>query len=1077
VSRAEQERWGRLDTLFDAAIDLEPAARAAFLDAECSDDAALRREVAELLAVADVAESELAGLAARAGVPRFPDAADPHDPGSEAALPDTAFGPYRLVRVIAHGGMGSVYLAERADGLFEKLVAIKLLPAHGTPEAGARFIEERRILAGLEHPGIARLIDAGLTDEGVPYLIMELVDGEPIDTWCDSRLLTVDARLGIFLEVCDAVAFAHDRHVVHRDIKPANILVDERGHVKLLDFGIAQAPDEELRTDDERDRRSGPLTPGYASPEQLRGEAMGPASDIYQLGLLLYRLLTGRAPYALTGRALDEVRRIIEEEAPRPLAQQATTEPAGDGEPTAAERAALRGTTPNALKARLETDLDAVVSCALQKRPDLRYGSVGAMAAAVALCRREKRDISTAANRRFGRRRLLAAALVAALAGGAALWNRGPPAGIEPGTAILTLPFTVHGDPRLDYLATGIVTILSATFDGAGPIRSADPYVVLAAVDRDPGVLTAPESAALLAARMGAAFYVAGDVVAVGDRVRITARVQRLSTRAPPGASFVVEGNAAEALQLVDRLAVRILEYLLPREHTRAAARTTTSIPALKQFLTGEEHYRRGRYLDAADAFAAAGQLDTLFALAHHRLSLAAEWGGIVGLYGESASESALRHRDRLPAREAMLVTAHRFYRLHQDEDAESAYATLLQRYPDSVEGWYELGELLFHRGPASGRGIGHARPAFERTLQLDPDHIQAIVHLARIAAAERSIGELRSLVERYVAHSAAHQARSVELRTLLVLSVGDPEGAKEINRALGSDSDGRRWLTAVRAAIYTGDAAAALALVQPMFAQARHSAADVQALGLYTAAQLELARGRPEAARAHLPRLRLLRPGAAAMLRAQIALYPLLTADADELHAAARELHAVRNTALQNSPHQIVTPATGADMTSYLLGRLALAADDSVQALRFIAELDSSRNLAAPGLKRELRSRLLHMNGVAPLALALLESAPPDRYTTGTTLGMVQHDSRYHRAVLLAEVGRPREAVAWLDSFVEDYPFVIAHLPATLLLRARLHAELDEDRHAREYARRFTAMFADAEPELRHLLDGTPSP
>jgi serine/threonine protein kinase/tetratricopeptide (TPR) repeat protein len=1076
VSRAEQERWARLSSLFSRAVELEPAARAAFLDGECSDDAALRGEVAELLAVADGAEAELAGLAARAGVPRFPDATDPHDTGrSEPALPDTAFGPYRLVRVIAHGGMGSVYLAERADGLFEKLVAIKLLPAHGTPGARARFIEERQILAGLEHPGIARLIDAGLTDEGVPYLIMELVDGEPIDAWCDSRRLTVDARLGIFLEVCDAVAFAHERRVVHRDIKPANILVDERGRVKLLDFGIAQAPDEELRTAAARDRGPGPLTPGYASPEQLRGEPMGPASDTYQLGLLLYRLLTGRAPYALTGHALAEVRRIIEEDTPRPLAQQATTEPAGAGGPTAAERAALRGTTPDALKARLETDLDAVVSCALQKRPELRYGSVTALAAAVARCRGETRDVSTAVSRRSGRRRLLAAALVAVLAGGAALWTPRPPAVVEPGAAILTLPFTVLGDPQLDYLATGIVTILSATFDGAGPIRSADPYVVLAALDRDSGILAAPQSAALLAARMGAAFYVSGDVVAVGDRVRITARVHRPSARAPPGRFFVVEGDPAEALQLVDRLAVGILEYLLPRAHSRVAARTTASIPALKQFLAGEEHYRRGRYAEAAEAFAAAGQLDTLFALAHHRLSMAAEWGGTIGLYGESASESALRHRDRLPAREAMLVTAHRFYRLHQDESAEHAYTALLHRFPDSVEGWYELGELHFHRGPASGKGIGHARPAFERTLQLDPHHIQAIVHLARIAAAERSIDELRTLVERYLAHSAAHEARSVELRALLVLSVGDPEGVKEINRALGADSENRRWLTAVRAAIYTGDAAAALALVQPMYA--RHQPADVQAIGRYTAAQLELARGRPEAARAHLPRLGQLRPGTAAMLRAQIALYPLLPADPNEVRAAARELHAARMATLHHGPWLVATPATAADMNSYLLGRLALAVDDSLQALRHIAELDSSRNAAAPGYARQLRSRLIHMNGDAPLALALLEVPGPDRYTTGTTLGLVQHDARYQRAVLLAEVGRPREAVAWLDSFVEDYPFVIAHLPATLLLRAGLHAELDEVRHAHEFARRFAAMFADAEPELRHLMAGMPRP
>src|SRR5690606_15593938 len=204
---------------------------------------------------------------------------------------DRRIGPYRLVQRIGEGGMGTVYRAARADGQFEHEVALKLIHRNAdTAERQRRFLTERQILARLHHPHIARLYDGGVTDEGAPYFAMEYVEGQPIDAYCDTQRLPVEARLDLFTQVCDAVQYAHRNLVVHRDLKPGNILVTQHGRVKLLDFGIAKLLDDDA---DFTTQTAMPMTPAYASPEQMGGGTITTASDVYQLGVVLYELLTG----------------------------------------------------------------------------------------------------------------------------------------------------------------------------------------------------------------------------------------------------------------------------------------------------------------------------------------------------------------------------------------------------------------------------------------------------------------------------------------------------------------------------------------------------------------------------------------------------------------------------------------------------------------------------------------------------------------------------------------------------------------------------------------------------------------
>jgi serine/threonine-protein kinase len=351
VSSSPNERFQRVDTIFDAVIDLPTEFQAAFIDQACGDDDELRAEVLDLVRAYHQADSFLEAPAAAIAAPILEAAAALSGP-----IPDR-IGAFRIVREIGRGGMGRVFLGERADGDFEQRVALKLIQ-HGAPGIVRRFVEERRILALLEHPGIARLIDGGITANGLPYFAMELVEGEPIDRYCESRNLTIDQRVDLFIDVCDAVSYAHQRLIIHRDLKPSNILVTADGQVKLLDFGIAKLLGRQQSASDLTRTEYQALTPEFAAPEQVRGESVSTATDVYSLGVLLYLLLTGQRPYDLRGKSPGEIERIIGDEIP---AKPSTCAPAH-------------------VQRELRGDLDLIVMTALQKPEARRYQSPAAFA-------------------------------------------------------------------------------------------------------------------------------------------------------------------------------------------------------------------------------------------------------------------------------------------------------------------------------------------------------------------------------------------------------------------------------------------------------------------------------------------------------------------------------------------------------------------------------------------------------------------------------------------------------------------------------------------------------------------------
>ena len=379
----EVEDWRRLADRFDRAIaDPEQAARiVAELEAE---DPALGRELAELLAEAEGAVEAtgdpLAGIVGRASewLSRGPEGAALSGLAEGAA---GSVGPYRLIRELGRGGLGTVYLATREEEGFPLEVALKMVDRRfASRRDRERLIEERRILATLNHPNIARVFDAGTAADGTPYFVLERIEGEPIDAHCDRLKLLVEQRIELFLGVCDAVAYAHRRLVIHRDIKPSNILVSAEGVPKLLDFGLAKVLDDDREGLTQAGERL--LTPEYASPEQLSGEALTTATDLYSLGALLFVLLTGRPVFALRGLSAAEMeRQVCRVPPPEASVVAGETAPSADGTEGRSERAAaLRGTTPARLSRRLRGDLDTILAKALRKEPHRRYTSVEQLA-------------------------------------------------------------------------------------------------------------------------------------------------------------------------------------------------------------------------------------------------------------------------------------------------------------------------------------------------------------------------------------------------------------------------------------------------------------------------------------------------------------------------------------------------------------------------------------------------------------------------------------------------------------------------------------------------------------------------
>jgi serine/threonine protein kinase/tetratricopeptide (TPR) repeat protein len=714
------DRWERLNEIFHAALALDAADRAALLDSACAGDQPLRTEVERLIAAHERA-GRFIELPAIASGDEWPDA----EP--DAPLPGRRFGPYGIVREIGRGGMGAVYLAERADGQYQQRAAIKLIKrGMDTDLVLRRFRAERQILASLEHPNIARLLDGGTADDGRPYLVMEYVEGEPIDQYADARRLSIAERLRLFLQVCGAVAYAHGRRVVHRDIKPVNIMVSPDGVPKLLDFGISKVlePDREEPTASITGFRL--LTPEYASPEQIDGRHATPASDVYSLGVVLYELLTGRSPYRPRSRdPLDVVEAVRTTDPQRPSTAVVLAGPAAAASPRRPglerDRAAATGSvSTDRLGRQLRGDLDTIVLTALQKDPLRRYAAVELLAQDI---RRHLDGLPVLAQRdsiwyrggkflRRNRPTVVAATLVGVVvlllgigfvALRAAAARREGPSLVASGVfasrdRILVADFADHaGDPAL---AAALTDAFRDDLTQSPFVRVLSPRQVratLVQMERSADLALDDSLAREVAVRGNVTAIVTGSVTKVAGSYTLSSQLVSAARGDMLAAFREIAADSGDVIGAVDRLSKRMRQKMgeaLPsiRATPPLEQVTTSSLSALRAYSEGVRVINAGDRARGVKLLEAAVALDTGFASAYRVLGVT--YGDMVERGRASAAiEHAIANQARLPFYERNhAIATHAYNTLGDYQAAIDAYHRILERYPDDVRALNNLG-------------------------------------------------------------------------------------------------------------------------------------------------------------------------------------------------------------------------------------------------------------------------------------------------------------------------------------------------------------------------------------------------
>jgi eukaryotic-like serine/threonine-protein kinase len=656
-------------------------------------------------------------------------------------------GQYVLVRALGRGGMATVFLA--TDLKHDRPVAFKVLHPDLAQSLGAkRFQREIRLAARLQHPHILTVHDSGAT-AGHLWFTMPFVEGESLrDRLRRERQLSLDDALRITRQAAQALHYAHEHGVVHRDIKPENLLLTSDGNTLVADFGIARALG--VGGDDDSLTQTGMSvgTPAYMSPEQATGDrALDARSDIYSLASVLYEMLAGEQPY--TGPTIQAIlMKRLSEPVPRVRSGRPSVPEAVDaviGKALAVVPADRYGTAAQFAQALEQAATTTSGSTHAAAPPATTQGAIAQAGAAQAgMAQATTVPASspivpgatapapaapTAPAPHPARRRLalaLAAAVVLAAAAVGVWMFRPKPVAAPSANHLAVLPFAVHGGGRLDFLAQGMVDLLSRNLDGAGDIRSVNGATVLAAAHADGGVADLEEGRRL-ARRLGAGLYVLGSVSAIGNQVRIEAS---LYDGAPPQPAMVsqasVSGDTTKLFELVDRLAADLMvrqgkgvgAHLL-----QTAATTTQSLPALKAYLDAEGQLRRGQFDSSLAGFQQAVQLDSTFALAYYRLAVAAAWSSRLGLIRPN-TERAVHLADRLSERDRRLLQSFAALADGKPDDAESGYRGILQDYPDDLEAQWQLATTLNVYNPLRGRPIAEAAPVFEGVVKLDPEFL-----------------------------------------------------------------------------------------------------------------------------------------------------------------------------------------------------------------------------------------------------------------------------------------------------------------------------------------------------------------
>jgi serine/threonine protein kinase/Tfp pilus assembly protein PilF len=806
------EKWDQVKELFTLALERDPAERSGFLRQACGGDDALRTEIESLLSSFDGAATFLEDCPAADLL-----SAQPSPAGRR-------IGAYRIIREIGQGGMAVVYLGERDDQNYRKRVAIKMVkPGIDSEQILQRFRNERQTLAALDHSNIVKLLDGGSSEDGSPYLVMEYVEGLPIDEYCDRNQLPIDDRLRLFREVCSAVQYAHENLVIHRDLKPANILIAKGGVPRLLDFGIAKLLNPECFQTPLITRTNWrPMTPEYASPEQIRGQAITAASDVYSLGVLLFALLTGHRPYRSAGQSLLEMERLVcEDEPERPSAviYRREEKVSRDGDlPTAITPELVsnqRGLQPAELQRRLRGDLDTIVMKALRKESNRRYGSVAEFSQDLeryltGVPVRARKSTAAYRSARFLHRHeesLAAALLVLGIVAGIAAWEvhrlsrqsaalpeaRNTLAQARRSVAILGFK-NLSDHPDTAWLSTALSEILT-THLAAGEELRIIPNEIVARSKIDLSLpdaeSIAPETMEKLRKNLGNDFAILGSYLDSGKegdgKIRLDLRIQD-AANGRTIATVSETGDEAQLVDLVSRTGARLRERLglskvSSLESQEIEASVASNPEAIRLYSQGLAKLRAFDALSAQNLLTRAVAADRSYPLAHS--ALATVW--LTLGYDSKAQQEAKLAVDASGAlsREDHLRVEALYYETSKNwPKAIETYANLCNLFPDNLE--YGLALARAQSSGGKGKNALSTLAALARVSAHAKDDPRIDLAISEAASSLEDDTLRRDAAERAAAKAAQQdakwlvaRARNLECRALA--NLGENEKAKTV--------------------------------------------------------------------------------------------------------------------------------------------------------------------------------------------------------------------------------------------------------------------------------------------------------
>jgi serine/threonine protein kinase/tetratricopeptide (TPR) repeat protein len=686
-------------------------------------------------------------------------------PNYMAMQPGHVVAHYEILEKLGEGGMGVVYRAR--DTHLDRVVALKFLPARLSldEEAKQRFVQEAKAASALDHANICTIHDIAETDDGELYIVMAFYDGQTLRERLAAGGMSSEEAVEIGVQLARALDRAHQAGIIHRDLKPANVLVTDRGEVKLLDFGVAKLT---LAGADLTSTGTTLGTAGYMSPEQLTAGEVDARADLFSFGALMYELLGGRK--AFEGASPLAVATAVLHTDPPPLAE-------------------LRAGVPDAIA--------RVVEACLAREPDDRPQSAREVVRALGGDSALATGYSSPPRSRPGGRPIsrrvvtgMGGVLLAAIVAAVFLMRPRTPDVATTSDLLAVIPFSVSGSPDLEYLGEGIVNLLSARLDGAGTLETVDPRAVISRVGSERADVRDPEQARRVAAALGAGRYLTGDVTQVGSQITLTAY---LHDSGRPGAASdpsSVSGTPDEILPMLDRLVAALLGSALTGDAERLGqlgTATTASLPAVKEFLRGEELLRAGRYREAAVAYDLAVAEDSTFALAWYRKSIAADWVDAFDV--RSSADRALELSGDLSARDRALLQALQLRRNGRVAEAESAFRTIVHDYPSDVEAWVQLGEAIFHDTSRRGGSTLEAIEPFSKAVALEPTNVMAQVHVARLYALFDSVDALRRTAD-FFREFGSDSERALEVEAMYAYLAGDSAQQADVKAQL----EGKPW-------------------------------------------------------------------------------------------------------------------------------------------------------------------------------------------------------------------------------------------------------------------------------------------